>query len=848
MPNKNNKFITINEAAKILGVAKKTLRRWESRGILIPARTSGGHRRYLLVKVENFKRIKKKRRVIKPLIKEVQKPPAIERIPAVKTLPAKLQIQPKKTITDRVIRTTKKLPVHKDYDLASIMNQIYKSVPKSYKSIVRVSLTIFFILLSTAFLGSKGPFENLRLAQDIQEKLSSISLFKPAPKETGIEKLKSDIANGQISPTVLAATSFNNVTFKVNVESFFANDANFKGNIAANGGNITTIATEANLFNEVAETLNLGGSATAINIGATTGTTSINNILNVAGGSITSPGDLLIDPTGEDATVDGNLILSDTFTLQVGGKTGIAYNAFANSADAPEQSVINSDNDLYIGGDLEIDGTIYGNGSGLSSVDADKLDSFDSTSFLRSDTSDSFTSGTLDFNDGTFLDLSEIVYDDTAPQGIRLPQAVSFTSPSSGEGYVAWDTDDDIMRVYDGSSWSAVGLFTDSGTITYLTSATDDFALGGSTSSAPFFFDESAEQLILTNTTSGLSFRVNDASGDSSPFVIGASGNVGIGTTTPNEALDLQGRAYISDTTAPSTTTNRLYAVSGNLLWNGTQLNSGPSSAPWTEASGVVYLATSTSNVTVGSTGNLAKLGIDGDTNEIQLLVQSNATQTSNLAVFEQSDGTNVFTVDNSGNLAIEGQLSDLSGATLAINDGVSVAGDLAVNGATSADITSTTATATVFDTTVTSLSLGSAATTLNIADAAITGTIDIGGVTADGATTVNIATNSTSADTLSIGNSNASTTLALTGGDDWNISGTGAANFVSIGATTAGTGAFTTLSVAPASTNDITFTTDADSTFVLSGLQASTGSALCVDGSNNVVTCTVGSGGISGS
>jgi putative resolvase len=38
--------ISINEAAKILGVHTDTLRRWEESGKTKPERTVGGHRRY----------------------------------------------------------------------------------------------------------------------------------------------------------------------------------------------------------------------------------------------------------------------------------------------------------------------------------------------------------------------------------------------------------------------------------------------------------------------------------------------------------------------------------------------------------------------------------------------------------------------------------------------------------------------------------------------------------------------------------------------------------------------------------------------------------------------------------
>src|SRR6185503_16106192 len=42
----------------------------------------------------------------------------------------------------------------------------------------------------------------------------------------------------------------------------------------------------------------------------------------------------------------------------------------------------------------------------------------------------------------------------------------------------------------------------------------------------------------------------------------------------------------------------------------------------------------------------------------------------------------------------------------------------------------------------------------------------------------------------------------------------------------------------APDSTNDVTFTTDANSTIVITGLSSTTGSPLCLDGSNNLILC----------
>ncbi len=105
---------------------------------------------------------------------------------------------------------------------------------------------------------------------------------------------------------------------------------------------------------------------------------------------------------------------------------------------------------------------------------------------------------------------------------------------------------------------------------------------------------------------------------------------------------------------------------------------------------------------------------------------------TTNPLMIYNHNTTNVASIDTAGLLTL--------------------ASDIAINGG---DITSTAA-------------------AFNFLDNTTTKTIDIGGVTLSAADTINIATNETAADFITIGNVNAATQLTLTGGENWNMAETG--------------------------------------------------------------------------
>jgi len=111
--------------------------------------------------------------------------------------------------------------------------------------------------------------------------------------------------------------------------------------------------------------------------------------------------------------------------------------------------------------------------------------------------------------------------------------------------------------------------------------------------------------LRITNTGSGNSLLVEDsASTDSSPFVITAAGDVGVGTASPTQKLDVVGSIKSSALTAgrvPYASTGGLLVDSANMTYNGTSLTlASDTTVPTLSVLG----NSATPNLRLGSQGN----------------------------------------------------------------------------------------------------------------------------------------------------------------------------------------------------------------------------------------------------
>lgn len=131
------------------------------------------------------------------------------------------------------------------------------------------------------------------------------------------------------------------------------------------GGDLTTTENVFNLLNTTATTINFGGDATDIQIGAATGTTNINNNLDVDGDVTIDGGDLKVTTTTFNLIPDiaENVNFAGAATnLVVGATTGTTN--VRNNLDVDGD--LNVDGDFHIGNDLDVDGDLNIDGGDLT--------------------------------------------------------------------------------------------------------------------------------------------------------------------------------------------------------------------------------------------------------------------------------------------------------------------------------------------------------------------------------------------------------------------------------------------------------------------------------------------------
>jgi len=526
-----------------------------------------------------------------------------------------------------------------------------------------------------------------------------------------------------------------NKLFKGTSASFSANlavtgDSTLTGDLAVNGGDLTTTQTTFNLLNATATTLNVGGAATSLTLGATTGTVNLRNAnvylpnattvyagqstldlanVNVTtlslGGAATS---ILIGATTGNTEVRNNLNVAGT--LAAGQANFVAINNTPIGNATPNTgafTTLTTTSTANVGAltAASINGTVIGNVAPAAAT---------------------FT--TLTTQGTTSLSLTSATAINNTPIGNATPSTGAFTTVTASG----------VVQVTDSTSANAVG--TGAFRVTGGASVGGNLYVGGNinivgssyvlTGNAGVFYGDANGFGALYAGVTGytpLPSTVFQTSADINNYAQNNFQNVNTGAkaTTDWVATAGDGSDYDHYIDMGITTSN----------WDGSQDNSLTNALGAND--GYLYIQ---GNITTGAGGNLVVGASTPGTKKVSVIVGGN-TASNITAVFgnpnttSSSKTTGALTV--TGGVGVSGAVyADLANVTttLYVGGDTTLASDLAVHGG---DLTTNQTTFNLFNATATTLNVGGAATALTLGATSGTASIRNANISLPNATTI---------------------------------------------------------------------------------------------------------------
>ncbi len=526
------------------------------------------------------------------------------------------------------------------------------------------------------------------------------------------------------------------------------------GDLAVNGGDITTTATgTATLFNTNATTVNIGGAGTTVSIGAATGTTTINNANTVVTGDLAVNGaDITTTATGTATLFNTNAttvniggaatnmtIGASTATINLGGgTTGATVVIKGNLQVDGVTTTINSttlsvdDKNIVLGADNTLDTAADGGGITLKGSSdktfnwVDATDAWTSSEHMNLLTGKAYyINGTSVLNSttlGSTITSSSLTTVGTIASGTWNGTVIGLSYGGTGKALTAANggivySDADSFEILGAGTSGQVLTSGGAGAPTWttqssLTAGTITTTSDNTNAVRYLVFSTSAgaaKTLYVDDTTGVLSY--NPSVGTLTSTNLACSATTGVVSTNIINSFGLDGNVVI---TSQGSDTGAVLTLTGSAA---------PGAESITLGAGSVSIQ---GNVTMGGIASSIEL-------PTTFTIQDSATVSNTLNIATAATASGNTKTLNLGTGAASGSTTTINigsanGGTTTINSANTVvSGDLAVNGG---DITTTTTgTATLFNTTATTITIGSAAGTINLGNSTTGATIRVRGI-----------------------------------------------------------------------------------------------------------------------